>query len=561
MSFATRPHPVMRPLLAALLFSPLAVHAAAAPDSGSILQQINPSGAPTPSSGETGLKVEQGGGAGLPSSAPFEVRTIRISGNTVFDTATLHALVADAEGKRLTLAEVNDLAARITAYYRSHNYPLARAIIPAQTVSDGVLNVQVIEARYDKIDLDNRSRVNDALVRDTLSPLQSGQMIGQRQLDRALLLLSDIPGVGVNATLKPGTAVGTSDLLVETTPGAALAGGVSADNYGNRYTGRARLGGTVDVIDPLRHGDVLTLSALTSGGDMDYARVGYESLLNGMGTRAGASYAAVRYTLGDSLAALDAHGKAEVGSLWAKQPLLRSRNANVYGRLEYDRKNLRDRVDASLIRTDRHLDNGVLSLSGDWRDTFLSGGINTWSLGWTAGRVAFDDADAEANDAATARTRGRFSKWNLTFSRLQTLTASTALYLSFTGQEADGNLDSSEKMTVGGPYTVRAYEMGTVSGDTGYLGTAELRHDIGDVAGGRLLGLLFVDSARVTVNRNTWAAGDNTASLSGAGIGLNWIGRNQWRVQACVAARIGSKPVLAGDASSSRAWIAVARVF
>lgn len=561
MSFATRPHPVMRPLLAALLFSPLAVHAAAAPDSGSILQQINPSGAPTPSSGETGLKVEQGGGAGLPSSAPFEVRTIRISGNTVFDTATLHALVADAEGKRLTLAELNDLAARITAYYRSHNYPLARAIIPAQTVSDGVLNVQVIEARYDKIDLDNRSRVNDALVRDTLSPLQSGQMIGQRQLDRALLLLSDIPGVGVNATLKPGTAVGTSDLLVETTPGAALAGGVSADNYGNRYTGRARLGGTVDVIDPLRHGDVLTLSALTSGGDMDYARVGYESLLNGMGTRAGASYAAVRYTLGDSLAALDAHGKAEVGSLWAKQPLLRSRNANVYGRLEYDRKNLRDRVDASLIRTDRHLDNGVLSLSGDWRDTFLSGGINTWSLGWTAGRVAFDDADAEANDAATARTRGRFSKWNLTFSRLQTLTASTALYLSFTGQEADGNLDSSEKMTVGGPYTVRAYDMGTVSGDTGYLGTAELRHDIGDVAGGRLQGLLFVDSARVTVNRNTWAAGDNTASLSGAGIGLNWIGRNQWRVQACVAARIGSKPVLAGDASSSRAWIAVARVF
>lgn len=556
-----RHQPVVRMSLAALLLSALAAHAASTPDAGSILQQIKPPAAPVPSSGDTGLKIEQEKGAKRPPSAQFEVRAIKIVGNTVFDTATLHALVADGEGKRLSLADLNGLAARITAYYRNHGYPLARAIIPAQTISGGAVVVQVIEARYNKIDLDNRSRANDALVRDTLSPLRSGQVINRRELDRALLLMSDIPGIGVSATLKPGRAVGTSDLLVEATPAASVVGGISADNFGNRYTGRARIGGVVHFIEPLRHGDVLTLGGLTSGADLDYERIGYESLVSGMGTRAGASYARVHYVLGDALASLDAHGDAEVASLWARHPLVRSRDFNLYGRLQYDRKNLRDRVDASDIRTDRHLDNWVLGLSGDRRDAFLSGGITTWSLGLTAGHVGFDDAAAEANDAATARTRGGFSKWNLNLSRLQALAPGTALYLAFAGQWADGNLDSAEKMTIGGPYTVRAYDMGAVSGDTGYLGSAELRHDLGAVANGRLQGQVFVDTAHVTVNEVTWAAGTNTATLSGAGVGLSWAGPDLWRVRVFVASRLGSKPTLAAGVASSRAWLEVARNF
>src|SRR5450759_2666562 len=191
MIFAMRPHRTSRPLLAALFvaFAPLAAQAAGpvVPDAGSILQQVQPVTPPTPSSTGTGLTIEREGGAKLPPSAPFEVKAIRISGNTLFDTPTLHALVADAEGKNLTLSQLDELAARITDYYHSHGYPLARAIIPAQAIRDGVVNLEIIEARYGKISLDNRSRVNDPLLQDTLSPLQSGQAIGQTELDHALL--------------------------------------------------------------------------------------------------------------------------------------------------------------------------------------------------------------------------------------------------------------------------------------------------------------------------------------------------------------------------------------
>ncbi|MEO8628796.1 MAG: POTRA domain-containing protein [Betaproteobacteria bacterium] len=110
---------------------------------------------------------------------------------------------------------MGELAARITDYYHSHGHPLARAIIPAQTIRSGIVRIDIIEARYGKIGLNNRSRVNDPLLEATLLPLQSGQGIRQAELDHALLLLSDTPSVVVAATFKPGAKLRFALLAVD----------------------------------------------------------------------------------------------------------------------------------------------------------------------------------------------------------------------------------------------------------------------------------------------------------------------------------------------------------
>src|ERR1700683_2937720 len=137
------------PLTAALaiLFLPLGVHAAepVVPGAGSILQQTQPVMPPVPSATGTGLAIEQPGGGTLPPSAPFLVKAIQLSGNTAFDTPTLHTLVAEAEGKSLTLPQLGRVAARISDYYHSHGYPLDRAILPAQTIKDGMVRLVLIE--------------------------------------------------------------------------------------------------------------------------------------------------------------------------------------------------------------------------------------------------------------------------------------------------------------------------------------------------------------------------------------------------------------------------------
>lgn len=556
------------PLLAAPLLALSAFAMAAGPvapvvpNAGSILQQIAPPAPPTPSLTESGLKIERQDGERIPPGKPFVVRTLSITGNSLFATATLHALVADSEGKSLTLEQLNELAARITDFYQRHGYPLARAIIPAQTIADGVVRIEVVEASYGKIKLQNNSRVDDRLLEATLAGLQPGRVVEQAELDRALLLLADIPGMQVTGTLQPGEAVGTSDLLVQSLPGPLLGGNVTVNNHGSRYTGNARISGTVNVINPLRRGDVLTLYGLSSGSELtNYARLAYELLLNGQGTRLGGAYSALRYVLGGSLSSLDGHGRAETGSVWVKQPFVRGRKLNLYGQLEYDDVRLRDRYDVSAIRIDRHLRNWTASLAGDLRDDFVAGSVASWSLGYTAGDVSFDDSSARSVDAAGAATQGGFSKWTASFARLQALTPRDGLYLALSGQWANTNLDSSQKMLVGGPYAVRAYAVGAVSGDRGHLGTVEYRRDLGTAGEGQWEGVLFIDSAHVTVNRKPWVAGANGATLSGVGLGLNWAGPSQWSAKLYVAARIGSPPDLVGDTSSVRAWAQIGKSF
>jgi hemolysin activation/secretion protein len=274
------------------------------------------------------------------------------------------------------------------------------------------------------------------------------------------------------------------------------------------------------------------------------------------------------YELGGSISALNAHGSAQVGSVWGRHPLVRSRDFNLYGQIGYDRMELRDRIDVGDIKTYRHIDNGTLSVSGDARDRLLSGGINTWSLGWAVGHVGFDNDEAQFFDNATVRTQGKFSKWNANLSRLQSLTEQDEVYLAFTGQWAQDNLDPSLKMIVGGPYTVRGYDMGAMSGDTGYIGTAELRHSFGFGRFGQFQVVGFIDSAQVTVNQNPWYSGTNRATLSGAGGGINWFGpKMNWAGEGRLSARtyiatpVGPVPDLVVHTDSVRAWMEIGMGF
>jgi hemolysin activation/secretion protein len=294
---------------------------------------------------------------------------------------------------------------------------------------------------------------------------------------------------------------------------------------------------------------------------MKYGRLGYDAVLNGEGTRIGVAYSALSYKLGNPLSALEAHGTAEVASGWAKQPLIRTADVNVYGQLQYDNLKLDDHIDASAIKTDRHVNEGTASLLGDARDAWLTGGVTSWTASLTSGELGFDNGAAQRADGATARTEGHYMKWNAALYRLQNIGAANSLYLDVSGQWANSNLDSSQKVQAGGPYTVRAYDMAAIAGDTGYQETVEFRHVLAAAWQGRWQTLVFLDSAQVTINKNSTVPGKNTATLSGAGVGLNWIGPYAWSAKTYLATPLGSAPTLVADSSSVRLWVEFSKGF
>ncbi len=531
------------------------------PNAGSILQEIQPNKSIIPPSSNNGVRIESSEDQALPESDPFKVEALKITGNQSFETDTLHALVADQEGLSLTLRQLGGLASIITRYYHEHNYPLAIAIIPAQTIQDGLVTIQVSEASYGDVVINNKSRLNASLLSRSLIPLKSGDKITGDRLNQTLLLLNDIPGIIVDTSIKKGDAQGTSDLLINTTDASRYKAYASIANSGSASIGRTRANASVDLINPLGLGDVLTVNGLSSGSGMNYGRLSYELLVDGQGTRVGGAYSDLYYKLGQQYKALNVHGTSENYSLWAKHPFVRSLNFNFYGQLEYDHVVLKDHVDIISAKTDRSLDHGVLSLSGDLRDQWGLGGMSYLNFSLTSGHLGFNDAFAQSSDLMAGKTQGEFTKLNVTFNKLQQLNENTVLYGLFSSQWAYDNLDSSQKMVLGGPNSVRAYDVSVLSGDTAQLFTMELRSSI-QSSFGVWQATVFYDAAHVAINHQPWTTSKNDANIQGVGLGMNWQNEAMWSAHISVATPVGSVPSLLSKSTiGSRAWAEIRKDF
>lgn len=539
-------------ILSLAAFSNISAAEQQVPDAGILQQQIEPFLPELPSKSETGIKKQTT--SGISDNTPFYIAEIVFKGNTKVDTETLKTLTADLQGREITLTDLQNKAYEITDYYHEQGYPFARAMIPEQEIGSSVI-IEIIEAKYGAFMLKNSSRISDDLLNSIVDKLAIGSDIEQKSLDRSLLLLNDLPGTQISTSIQPGKSVGTSDFAINATETKNFFGRVALDSYGNQFINRARLSANLNFVNLAKRGDILGVNVLTTGKRMQYGQASYDLIVNGYGTHAGASYSAMHYELGDDVKALGVNGRAKEGSVWLRHPFIRAKSHNLFGQIQYTHNDLEDRVKANSMQNDRTVQDVTLALSGDRQDRFLTGGVTSWRFAWTQGDVDFNDAVAEARDRASTDTQGNFSKLSLNINRLQRLNSKTNLWASFTAQKANDNLDSSQKMVFGGPFSVRAYDTGAVSGDSGYLATVEVRHLLSQ-QNGTWQAVAFADVGHVKVNEDKWAGltGKNTASLSGVGFGLNWQ-KDNLSAKASIATSIGSSSSLTEKSDKSIAWV------
>lgn len=487
----------------------------AIPDAGQTLRELQQQAAPPRARAKTVLSVPADAAAAADLGQRFPVRQVRIDGNTRIASAELDALVAGLAGREASLGELRQAAASITALYRVRGFVVARAFVPAQQIDDGVVRISVLEGSLRSTTVQNGSIVQTAVLNAFVAAQRlEGGIIESARTDRELLLLADLPGAGaVNGKLKPGAEVGTSDLLVTVEPGKAREGDVSLDNYGNRYTGQTRLNGRLDLNSPLGLGDRLSLRATATDEGLLYGRAAFDLPVNRDGWRAGAAASSSRYELGREFAGLDASGTANTLGLYTSYPLLRGLNANVWFSGALDARKMKDEVHSSGVATHRSARAGSADVYGDFADAVGGGGYSTWRASVLTGSLDIDSAAALAADRAGPRTEGRYHKYALAATRLQAVTAQTSAFVSVAAQWAGKNLDSSEKFVLGGVQGVRAYPQGEGVGDEGVLASVELRHDFS----GGLQGSLFYDYGHVTFNRDSFAAGADSATLKAYG--------------------------------------------
>lgn len=481
------------------------------------------------------------------------VRAFVIEGNTAIPTIRLEALLADLVGRDLGFGELQQAANRITARYRERGYVLARAYLPPQEIDDGIVRIAIVEGRYGQIELHNRTRVFDRALRQPLAALHPGDIAHGGSLERSLMLLDEMPGVGAKGTLRPGTEPGTTDLVVDAERGPLATGSLEFDNFGDPLTGRYRATGSVDVNSPLRLGDRFSMRGLTSDTHQRYYRAAYQLPVGPASTRIGVAYSDMNYRVGGSLKDLDYHGSADVRSAFVTQPLMRSRRATLSAQLTYDNKHLRDSYGYFDLDNDKRIDLWTVGLSGNSQDSVGGGGRNGFSVTVGTGRL---DGNDGLDMNSIAHTHGRFTKLNVNALRLQALGTRFQLYTQFSAQLSSRNLDASEKFSLGGPYGVRAYALGAGNGDQGWQASAELRY----FAAPHWQFSTFIDTGRVQLSKQPWAHERNTVQLSSLGVGASWFGERH-QINLTAALPLGPAYAVASATRSPSVWIQAARYF
>ncbi|WP_242428488.1 ShlB/FhaC/HecB family hemolysin secretion/activation protein [Janthinobacterium lividum] len=533
------------------------------PGAGSQLQQIPV--APQLPKAPPAIRVQQGNvpATTVGDTTRITVQRLQVTAPPVFPESELVASTGFVPGSELTLGELRAMASNIASYYQNRGYFLAQAYLPAQDIQDGVVQITVLPGQYGQVQLRNQSNLSDGLAGTILAGLD-GQVIATPPLERRLLLLSDLPGVQVSSTLAPGASLGASDLIVDVQPGSRFSGSIDVDNQGNRYTGRNRIGATLNINELAGIGDVATLRAFTSADGLNYVRGAYQGQAGLL--RLGGAYTYMDYKLGKEFAVLDAKGTAKIASAYGSYPLIRSRSSNLYAQVSYDDKTFQDRTESTGTVNDKTSRVWMLNLNGDAKDGWGGGGASTYSITYTTGKIAIGTPLALLIDQLTVKSNGHFNKLAFNAARVQSLGGETSLFGTLSGQAASKNLDVSEKMGIGGVGGVRAYPGGEAYGDQGYVLNLELRQNLTAIPAfaalpGQLQVLAFADTGTVKLNRDAWSAGENRRTLSGAGVGVTWTGANALVLKAYYAHKLGNAKATSAPDAAGRFWLQAVKYF
>lgn len=514
--------------------------APAPPSSGQILQQNVPQQQPPPAPPKSAIHlpgpVKQKGH----SQQKIHVRHIRITGNQLLTNKTLRPAVAGLTGKTVTLGRLRAAAHHITRIYHRHDYPLAYAYLPTQTIKHGNVRIAVVEPHYDHVTLSGKAYFNKAQAHHILG-LHSGQPIRGSSLQRGLLALNRTPGLRVNGTLVPGAKTGTSSLKVELHNTRRVRATVGLDNYGNKFTGQLRTNANIAVNNPFGLGSKVAVNGLIT--DHNWLRSVGGTVVSPelwRGVTVGVYGSTAHYQLGKRFSVLNEHGMASQIGADIQYPILLAPGHILSVRGDFIHDTFTTDIRRAGVRKKSHINLGRLSLDGATRDGL--GGSDSGLVGVKYGRLGFDSRDARVADANGPQAGGKFWIGQFQLAHDQPLPHRLHLRVALRGQIASKNLDASQKLYLGGPYGVMSYPVGDAGGDSGILGRFRLDrafrapHHLGVVTPA-----LLAQAGYVRVNHRDYNRAPNKLHRYGVGAGLRYSWHNVVSGRVAYIRQVGSR--------------------
>ena len=417
----------------------------------------------------------------------FLLDDIKFTSSDIFSNEELDAFTRDYINHKISFSEIQKLVVAINGEYYERGFITAQAVIPAQKLKDGVLNVNLIEGHVGRVIVQGNDSTKASYIERRIGQAK-GDLFELQPLQDSLLYFNKTNDVQLTSELEPGQEFGETDIKVEAYEPKNVVVEFFGDNTGSKSTGEYRGGVNVENKSLFGHRDNLKLSGTKASGSREYS-INYSVPVNNKGGRLGVFYYKSDINITDgALSNLNVGGESTLRQYDYSQPVF---------------INELWKIDGVAQVQDRHAFTDVDKVK------IISSEIINPSIGVTIEKedesgIWFSSHNFHRFRAEASRARAYYSKYRFSLARTQAISDVFSGYFNLVGQyTSDDLLPSSEQMQIGGAATVRGYPEGAYIGDKGYYSNFELLTDLPMLQSdkfpteNRLQGFIFVDHGGV----------------------------------------------------------------
>jgi hemolysin activation/secretion protein len=182
------------------------------------------------------------------------IKQIKVLGSTAFSQEELKAVTKEFINQEATITNSIRIREKITQLYIDNGYTTSGAFLPnEQNISDGIVEIQVIEGQIEELEIKGLSHLNESYVR---SRLAIDKPLNVQKLQESLQRLQNDPLIeNVSANLAVGRADGLSILSVQVTEADSWTIGTTFNNARSPAVGSDQLLARLSNINLLGLGD------------------------------------------------------------------------------------------------------------------------------------------------------------------------------------------------------------------------------------------------------------------------------------------------------------------
>lgn len=457
-------------------------------------------------------------------------------------------------GKRVTMTDLQALRTDLTKFYQHEGYIASEAYLPTQTMSNGIVHYHFAKGVYGNIRINNLSTLTDSTVAEKFKRIKTGSVVEMENLEDALSSVNDINGISASASLsRDGDRINLDVDIHNSSKSQVM---IYADNHGSKDCGRNRLGASVHLYDiGKKQIEATAIGSVSNNHTQDYYfDLAVPTKPSRQNNRISFSIERSHYSLGGEWKDLNLNGESTTYELMDKINFLSSNKQSYRLQTGFRHKEIRDSIGSFLLDTKKHSNSFYTEWESNKR---YENNMLNYSVALTAGNLNNISEYARYLDQFS-HTDGIFYKLELKSDYMSSIKKWPNWMLKNHSeiQLANKNLDSSEKMTLGGPNAVRAYPVGENSSDVGLLNSLELVYTFPKAPSLSLSAFLDCAVGKPMKSNDEWIP------MGGGGIGLSYEHDNDFFLRLYHARRIGWDNHLSEDSKSlGQTWLLAGFVF